>query len=437
MHSDQMRPASQSEVLEILADWGFRTDAGIRRCRDVSEAIAYHDEREAQRDTLDYELDGVVIKVNSRAQQEELGERSRSPRWAVAFKFEPRHEVTVVMEVVVQVGRTGKLTPVALLRPVDVGGVTVSRATLHNQDEVDRKDVRIGDTVRIRRAGDVIPEVVEVLPDKRKTDAKQFQMPSLCPVCSSPVLLQGAYHMCTGGWACRAQQTGRIQHFASRGAMEIEHLGEKTVAQLVERGLVHNVADLYQLTKEGLLELDGFADKSAENLLGAIDQSKSVSLDRFIYSLGIPNVGQHVARVLATRYGSLDGVMEASAEELVGVHEVGEEVASSVVSYFEDSRNRNVIEKMLLAGVRPSWEQVQTERNLEGKKVVFTGGLTHLGRDEAKRLVEQRGGRITSSVSKNTDLVVVGENPGSKAETAKKLGVEVVDEDTFLKLVGK
>ncbi len=437
MYSDQMKPASQSEVLEILADWGFRTDAGTRRCRDISEAVAYHDEREAQRDTLGYELDGVVIKVNSKAQQEELGERSRSPRWAVAFKFEPRHEVTVVMEVIVQVGRTGKLTPVALLRPVDVGGVTVSRATLHNQDEVDRKDVRIGDTVRIRRAGDVIPEVVEVLADKRKTDAKPFQMPSLCPVCSSPVLLQGAYHMCTGGWACRAQQTGRIQHFASRGAMEIEHLGAKTVAQLVERGLVHNVADLYQLTKEGLMELDGFADKSAENLLVAIDQSKSVSLDRFIYSLGIPNVGQHVARVLATRYGSLDGVMEASAEELVGVHEVGEEVASSVVSYFEDLRNRNVIEKMLLAGVRPSWEQVQTERNLEGKKVVFTGGLTHLSRDEAKRLVERRGGRITSSVSKNTDLVVVGEKPGSKAETAKKLGVEVVDEDTFLKLVGK
>jgi DNA ligase (NAD+) len=386
---------------------------------------------------LDYEIDGVVIKVNSKAQQNELGERSRSPRWAVAFKFEPRHEVTVVTEVAVQVGRTGKLTPVALLRPVDVGGVTVSRATLHNQDEVDRKDVRIGDTVRIRRAGDVIPEVVEVLPDKRKADAKKFQMPSFCPVCDSPVMLQGAYHMCTGGWACRAQQTGRIQHFASRGAMEIEHLGGKTVAQLVDRGLVHNVADLYQLTKEGLMKLEGFADKSAENLLGAIDQSKSVSLDRFIYSLGIPNVGQHVARVLATRYGSLDGVMEASAEELVGVHEVGEEVASSVVSYFEDARNRNVIEKMLLAGVRPSWEQVQTERNLEGKKVVFTGGLTHLGRDEAKRLVEQRGGRITSSVSKNTDLVVVGENPGSKAGTAKKLGVEVVDEDTFLKLVGK
>jgi DNA ligase (NAD+) len=219
--------------------------------------------------------------------------------------------------------------------------------------------------------------------------------------------------------------------------MEIEFLGSKTVAQLVERGLVHSVADLYRLTKENLLELEGFADKSAENLLGAIETSRHMSLDRFVYSLGIPNVGQHVARVLATHFGSLEALMEASSEELVAVHEVGEEVASAVVGYFEDSQNRKVIREMLEAGVRPSWEQVATERNLEGKKVVFTGGLTHLGRDEAKRLVEQRGGRVTSSVSKNTDLVVIGENPGSKAETAKKLGVEIVDEEAFLKLVRK
>jgi DNA ligase (NAD+) len=437
MYSDRIQLDSQSEVLATLAEWGFRTDSSARQCRDIGEATQYHDTIESKRDSLDYELDGVVIKVNSRAQQAELGERSRSPRWAVAFKFEPRHEVTVLMDVAVQVGRTGKLTPVALLRPVDVGGVTVSRATLHNQDEVDRKDIRFGDTVRVRRAGDVIPEVVEYLPEKRKPSAKRFQMPNRCPVCDSPVRQQGAYHLCTGGWACRAQQTSRIQHFASKGAMEIEYLGSKTVAQLVERGLVHSVADLYRLTKESLLELEGFADKSAENLLAAIEASKQMSLDRFIFSLGIPNVGQHVARVLATHFGSLDALMKASSEALVDVHEVGEEVANSVVSYFEDSQNRNVIQEMLNAGVRPSWEQVQTEKNLEGKKVVFTGGMTHLGRDEAKRLVEQRGGRVTSSVSKNTDLVVVGENPGSKAETAKKLGVEVVDEDTFMKLVGK
>ncbi len=342
----------------------------------------------------------------------------------------------MVRDIAVQVGRTGKLTPVALLLPVDVGGVTVSRATLHNQDEVDRKDVRIGDTVRIRRAGDVIPEVFETLLEKRTSEVRRFRMPETCPVCSSAVVQQGANHLCTGGWSCRAQQIGGIGHFASRGAMEIEHLGEKTVAQLVERGLVNDLSDLYQLSKEKLLELEGFADKSAQNLLDAIEASKPTALDRFIYALGIPNVGRHVARVLATHFAGLDAFMSASAEELVAVHEVGEEVAQAVVTYFEDAGNRDVIKRMLDAGVAPTWEQERIDRTLEGKKIVFTGALELLDRNEAKRLVEERGGRVTSSVSKKTDFVVAGDNAGSKLDNARKLGVRVLTEKEFRDLVG-
>jgi DNA ligase (NAD+) len=437
MFSDEHRYDSQQDVLGTLAEWGFRVDPSVRVCHSIDEAVAYHDELEAKRDSLDFELDGVVIKVNQRSQQRELGERSRSPRWAVAFKFEPRHEVTEVMGIAVQVGRTGKLTPVALLRPVDVGGVTVSRATLHNQDEVDRKDVRIGDTVRIRRAGDVIPEVFEVLQDKRTPDASRFEMPEHCPVCGSPVVLQGAYHICSGGLECRAQQLGRIEHFASRGAMEIEHLGEKTVAQLVERGLVEDTSDLYRLSREDLLGLEGFKDKAAQNLLGAIEASKDIGLNRFIYALGIPNVGQHVATVLASHFGSLDGLVQAKVEDLTAVHEVGEEVAQAVVRYFEDARNRGIVQRMLDAGVRPKWERAGGERFLEGKKIVFTGGMSRLDRDEAKQLVEDLGGRVTSSVSKKTDFVVVGENPGSKLESARIHGVRVLTEEKFLQLVGR
>ncbi|MGH9389760.1 MAG: NAD-dependent DNA ligase LigA, partial [Vicinamibacteria bacterium] len=274
MYSDSVAIRSQRQALEFLGEWGFRIDSKSRLCERFEDVVAYHRELESKRDELDYELDGIVVKVDRRDQQAELGSRSRSPRWAVAFKFAPRQEITDVMDIAVSVGRTGKLTPVALLRPVDVSGVTVSRATLHNQDEVRRKDVRVSDRVRIQRAGDVIPEVVEVLLGDRKGDPPEFQMPAVCPVCGSAVELRGAYHVCTGGWSCRAQQTGRILHFTSRGAMEIEFLGEKTVAQLVEKGMVRDLSDLYRLEKKDLLDLDGFADKSAENLVNAIEASK-------------------------------------------------------------------------------------------------------------------------------------------------------------------
>ncbi len=436
MVSNAVEIRSQRQALGLLSAWGFKTDPTSRLCRDLDEIVAYHGELEARRDELDYEIDGIVVKVDRRDQQAELGSRSRSPRWAVAFKFAPRQEVTEVMEIAVSVGRTGKLTPVALLRPVEVSGVTVSRATLHNQDEVRRKDVRVSDRVRIQRAGDVIPEVVEVLLEHRKGHPPQFHMPSHCPVCGSKVEARGAYHLCTGGWSCRAQQTGRIQHFASRGAMEIEFLGEKTVAQLVERGLVRDLSDLYRLEKKDLLELEGFAEKSAENLMLAIEASKKAPLDRFLYGLGIGNVGQHVARVLAAHFGSLDRIMSAREDELLAVHEVGEEVARSVVDYFADETNRRVIEDMQRNGLELVWETSGKERTFAGARVVFTGTLSKLHRDHAKRLVEERGGRVTSSVSKNTSFVVVGEDAGSKAERAKELKVKILSEDEFLALVG-
>jgi DNA ligase (NAD+) len=435
MYADSVAIRSQREALDLLAEWGFRVDPTSRLCESLDEVVAYHRELEAKRDDLDYEIDGIVVKVDRRDQQAELGSRSRSPRWAVAFKFAPRQEVTEVMDIAVSVGRTGKLTPVALLRPVDVSGVTVSRATLHNQDEVRKKDVRVSDRVRIQRAGDVIPEVVEVLLEHRKGDPPEFQMTTVCPVCGSSVELKGAYHVCTGGWSCRAQQTGRIQHFASRGAMEIDFLGEKTVAQLVERGLVRDLSDLYRLEKKDLLELDGFAEKSAENLVNAIEASKKAPLDRFLYGLGIGNVGQHVAQVLASHFGSLARIMDAKEGELLSVHEIGEEVARSVVDYFTDEKNRRVIEDMQRNGLDLVWEASQKEKTLAGTRVVFTGTLPKLHRDEAKRMVEERGGRVTSSVSKNTSFVVAGEDAGSKAEKARELGVKVVSEDEFLALV--
>jgi DNA ligase (NAD+) len=436
MYSDAADVRSQKQALDLLDAWGFRTDPTSRLCESLDEVVAYHRELEAKRDDLDHEIDGIVVKVNRRDQQAELGSRSRSPRWAVAFKFAPRQEVTEVMDIAVSVGRTGKLTPVALLRPVDVSGVTVSRATLHNQDEILRKDVRVSDWVRIQRAGDVIPEVVEVLLEHRKGHPPEFHMPKHCPVCGSKVEAKGAYHLCTGGWSCRAQQVGRIQHFASRGAMEIEFLGEKTVAQLVERGLVRDLSDLYRLQKKDLLELEGFAEKSAENLMKAIEASKKAPLDRFLYGLGIGNVGQHVAQVLASHFGSLDRMMDAREEELLSVHEIGEEVARSVVEYFADQKNRRVIEDMQRNGLDLAWEASGKEKTLAGTRVVFTGTLSKLHRDRAKRLVEERGGRVTSSVSKNTSFVVVGEEAGSKAEKARELGVKILSEDEFLALVG-
>jgi DNA ligase (NAD+) len=338
----------------------------------------------------------------------------------------------------VQVGRTGKLTPVAQLRPVDVSGVTVSRATLHNQDELDRKDVRIGDTVRVRRAGDVIPEVVEVLKDKRPPNAKRFELPSKCPVCGSEVVREGAANLCTNGLACPAQLERAITHFCMRGAMDIAGLGGKTVKQLLDRSLVKDLADLYQLTPMHLVQLDGFAEKSIENLLEAIEASKKPRFDRFLFALGIEHVGDTVARLLADHFGSLAELREASEATLQEIRGIGPEVAASVHRFFANPRNRKVLDRLLKAGVKPVVESRPTgPRVLEGQTVVFTGGLETMPRPDAQRLAERHGARVAGSISKKVTLVVAGPGAGSKLEDARRLGLKVIDERAFLKLVGQ
>ncbi|HEC95036.1 MAG TPA: NAD-dependent DNA ligase LigA, partial [Thermoplasmatales archaeon] len=430
---------TQWQALNLLKGWGLKINHLARKCSNVDETIKYHEEMAEKRDSLSYEIDGVVIKVDRLSYQERLGIKARSPRWAIAYKFPPREEETEVVDIVVQVGRTGALTPVALLKPVDVTGVTVSRATLHNQDFIDQMDVRIGDKVRVARAGDVIPEVVKVLKDKRTGREKKFHIPSRCPVCGSEVVREGAFYRCTGGLTCIAQLKRSIAHFASKGAMDIEGLGRKNVDLLIDSGLIKKVSDLYTLKKEDLLSLPRFAEKSAENLLEGIEKSKSQSLARFIYALGIPNVGEHMARVLAEHFKSLDNLMNADREELMGIHEVGPETAESIVSFFRGKTNREEIERMKRLGVKATTEVVKREKKgvLDGKVFVFTGALKSFSRDEAKRLVEELGGRAASSVSRNVDFVVVGENPGSKYDKAKKLGLKIIDEEEFKKMIGK
>lgn len=431
-------PDTHTRELETLSRWGLRVDHHKKTCSSIEEAMAFHGELAASRDELPFEIDGVVIQLDSKIQRGIIGLRSRSPRWAIAFKFEPRKEVTIVEDIVVQVGRTGKLTPVALLRPVDVSGVTVSRATLHNAGEVAKKDIRVGDTVRIERAGDVIPAVVERIPQKDERRKRRFAMPGACPVCGAEVVEEGAYHFCMGGLSCPAQLKRGIAHFASKGALDIEGLGQKTVSALVDRGLVAGVADIYRLDAPALLAIDGFADKSAANLLAAIESSKKVALDRFLYALGIRNVGEHVAALLAARYETLDAVMEATEKDLVTVHEIGPEVAKSVSSFFADKRNRALVSGLRKLGleVAPA-ARADGTGPLAGRTFVFTGTLEEFSREEAEHLVQSLGGRASSSVSAKTSYVVAGAEAGSKLAKAEKLGVKVISEAEFKKLVGR
>jgi DNA ligase (NAD+) len=429
---------SHWDELEALALWGLPVPALRQRCADIDAVMNFHRETGEQRDRLPYEIDGVVVKVDRRDWQDRLGMKSRSPRWAIAYKFAPRKEITVVQDIVVSVGRTGTLTPVALLRPVEVGGVTISRATLHNADEVARKDIRQGDTVKVERAGDVIPAIAERVPVTGETRQAPFAMPPQCPVCDSAVARDGAYYYCTGQAACPAQLKGAIEHFASKHALNIEGLGKKTVAQLVDQGLVRDLAALYRLTHEQLMSLEGFAEKSTSLLLHAIAQSKTVPLDRFLMGLGIRQVGQHIAKVLAREFGSLDALMTADQDRLQAIKEIGPEISASLVSYFQESSNRQVITRMQELGlsiVGSPAIQSQTMLPLSGKSFVFTGGLVGLSRDEAKGLVERSGGIVSSSVSKKTTYLVVGAEPGSKLEQAKTLGVTILSEKAFLALI--
>ena len=429
---------TQHDMLDCLGAWGFHVESDVKLCHGLAEALAFHARLLARREKLPYEVDGVVIKVDDRAVQTRLGMRSRSPRWAVAYKFPPREEVTQIVDIVVQVGRTGKLTPVAQLKPVDVSGVTVSRATLHNQDELDRKDVRIGDTVRVRRAGDVIPEVVEVLLDKRPSGTRRFELPAKCPVCGSEVVREGAAHLCTNGLACPAQLERHIVHFTMRGAMDIAGLGEKTVKQLLARELVKDLADIYHLTPIHLVQLEGFAEKSIENLLAAIEASKRPRFDRLLFALGIEHVGDTVARLLAEHFGSLAQLREATQEQLQAIRGIGPEVAESVHHFFANPRNRRVLDRLLKAGVKPVTEtRPEGPRALDGEIVVFTGGLETMPRPDAQRLAERHGARVAGTLSRKVTLVVAGPGAGSKLEDARRLGVKVIDERAFLKRIGE
>ncbi|KAA0001416.1 MAG: NAD-dependent DNA ligase LigA [Thermoplasmata archaeon] len=432
--ADGIKIETHWEALQALKKWGLKINPYAKLCKSIDEAIEYHHKMEEKRENLDYEIDGVVIKVNRLDYQEKLGAKTRSPRWALAYKFPPRKEETQILDIVVGVGRTGTLTPVALLKPVDVKGVTVSRATLHNEDYIREKDIRIGDWVKVARAGDVIPEVMDVIKERRTGKEKEFRMPNRCPVCGSHVVKEGAYYRCTGGLSCPAQLKRSIEHFASKNAMDIEGLGGKTVELFVEKGLIKKISDIYRLKKRDLLHLPRFAEKSAKNLIEAIEKSKNKGLARFIYALGIPNVGEHTARLLAEKFKSIDALMNATEAELLAIKEIGPETASSIVNFFREERNRKEIEELKKLGVKMEYEEEKGK--LKGKVFVFTGALKDFSREEAKELVESQGGIVASSVSRNVDYVVVGEKPGSKYEKAKELGLKIINEEEFKKLLG-
>jgi len=434
LDADTNKWSSHWTLLEQFHDWGFRTNPHNKRLAGFDEVEAAYSDLLEQRDDLDYEIDGVVLKLDDLAAREKLGTRARSPRWAVAWKFPPREEETTIADIVVQVGRTGILTPVALLEPVDVSGVTISRATLHNAEEVARKDLRMGDTVRIKRAGDVIPEVAERVPQPGVARGPEFEMPDTCPSCGTAVVKEGAYVICPAGIACPAQLKGHLTHYGAREAMDIDGLGEKTAQQLVERGMVADLADLYALSKADLSTLESFAETSAQNLYAAIHGNTSPPLDRFLYALGIRHVGARTARLIARELGTLDAVASADTDTLRAILDIGPEVAQSVAEFFDTERNRKVLERIREAGVEPKEVATPEATPLEGKTFVFTGALERFTREEAERKVEALGGRATSSVSSNTDYVVAGTDPGQKLEEARELGVKVLDEAGFVAL---
>jgi len=426
---------THSEILQTFPKWGLRTNPNIQRCQNIDEVLEYYHKMNEKRETLPYEIDGIVIKVDRLDLQTRLGEISRSPRWALAFKFQPKQETTKILDIIVQVGRTGAITPVAVMEPVKVGGVEVSRATLHNQDEIDKKDVRVGDTVVIQRAGDVIPEVVQVITSKRKGTEKKFRMPSKCPVCGAEVIKEEAIHRCIG-LDCPAQLKGRIKHFASKRAMDIEGLGVKLIDQSVDKGLIKDVADIYYINKEKLIELERMADKSAQNIIDAIEKSKTKPLSKFLYALGIRHVGETTAEDLACHFPRLDDLFRLSEEDLMEVEGIGPEVAASVHQFFRDKKNRESIELLKKAGVKVIEPKVKEKGKLVGKTFLFTGALKDFGREEARNLVESLGGMTASSVSKKVDFVVVGEDPGSKSDKAKELGIKILTEEDFKRMIG-
>jgi DNA ligase (NAD+) len=430
---------SHWEILQALKTLGCRVNPDTKPQATLEEIIAYYRDLLDRRHEFPYEMDGMVVKVDDLTLQKRLGEKSRSPRWAVAHKFPATQETTRLLKIDVQVGRTGALTPVAHLKPVSVGGATVSRATLHNEDEINKKDVRIGDTVLIQRAGDVIPEVVKVITTKRTGVEEPFQMPALCPVCSSHVLRledEAAWRCVNAN--CPAQVKERIKHFASKRAFDMDGLGDKLVGQLVDKGLLTSYSDLFFLDKATLAGLERMAQKSAQNLMDAIDGSKEISFGRFIYALGIRHVGEHIAHVLARRFKSLGALMSASDEDLIAIDEIGPQVSHSVRAFFDNPENQRNIERMIEeAGVTFATEKAMAEEPLAGKTIVLTGALESMTRAEVKARIEAMGGNVSSSVSRKTTYVVAGKDPGSKLDKAKELGITVLDEEEFAELLSQ
>lgn len=434
-------PVTHADMIQQLSEWGMRVCPerdvvyGSKGCMDYYQRIG------EQRNELPYDIDGVVYKVNSLRLQKELGFISRAPRWAIAHKYPAQEEITQLLDVDFQVGRTGALTPVARLDPVFVGGVTVSNATLHNMDEVERKDIRIGDTVIVRRAGDVIPEVVGAVLSKRPDNAKSIELPGKCPVCDSDVLrAEGeAVARCTGGLFCGAQRKESIKHFASRKALDIDGLGDKIVEQLVDEKLIDHVDDLFRLNKDQLAELERMGEKSAENLLGSIEQAKHSSLDRFIYALGIREVGEATAKNLAKHFGDLPALMKADTDELIKINDVGPVVAKHIAAFFAEQHNQDIIEQLINAGVH--WEVIDTNTGVSDQRLaentyVITGTLSEMTRDEAKAALEALGAKVSGSVSKKTTALIAGEKAGSKLTKAESLGVTILDERALLELIG-
>ena len=415
---------------------GFRTNPHIKKVENIEEVIKYCDELEKIRETLDYETDGTVIKVNSFEKQRILGNTTKNPRWAISYKFAAKQSTTRLKNIAVQVGRTGTLTPVAILEPVEVGGVTVSRATLHNFDELKRKDIRIGDHVLVERSGDVIPQVVKSIKEKRTGIEKKKIIPKKCPECGSEVSkTEGEVAIRCINRQCPARLKWRIRYFASRDAMDIEHLGGSTIDKLLDAELIDNIADLYYLKKEDILKLEGFKDKSAENLINSINESKKQDLSRLIYGLGIRHVGKYAAQLLGKKYNSIDRLANTTAEELKEIHGLGEKSADAIATFFATEENIELIEKLKNIGVKIQQSE-KLNLPLQDKMFIFTGGLLNISRPKASDLVRKKGGIVTNSINKDIDYVVVGEKPGSKLEKAKKLGLNIINEEEFMEIIG-
>jgi DNA ligase (NAD+) len=427
-----------SETLTALEQAGFKVNSARAMAKNIDEVWSFIQKWEGKRESLPYEIDGIVVKVDRTSLQEELGYTGKAPRWAIAYKYAARGAVTQIENIVPQVGRTGKLTPVAWLKPVPIGGTTVSRATLHNLDEIERLGVKIGDWVQVERGGDVIPKVVGVVEDKdHPRGHKLFQMPERCPVCGGHVVrTEGeADHRCVNA-NCPAKLRESILHFASRGVMNIEGMGDALVNQLTDRGLVKDVADIYHLTKADLLTLERMGDKSAQNVLNEIENSRKLPLERVIFGLGIRFVGERTAEFLAEHFASLDALMKAGEEELEEVNEVGPRIAHSIVEFFQEPRNRQLVERLRKAGLTFAGTKKERGTKLAGKTFVLTGTLVKYTRDQAKKMIEDAGGRVSGSVSKKTDFVVAGADAGSKLDKAKELGVSVIDEKEMEQLIG-